>query len=100
MPKRYSAKLKFQIVMELIQGEKTAGEVAKVYGVHPNSASAWRRQFLEKGPEIFAEDNTLQEYEKRIGDLEPLLGKKELEIALSPALCAGACVKNFLGQTR
>jgi transposase-like protein len=51
--------------MELIQGEKTAGEVAKAYGVHPNSASAWRRQFLEKGPEIFAEDNTLQEYEKR-----------------------------------
>ena len=91
MPKQYSAKLKFQIVLELIQGEKTAGEVAKAYGVHPNSASTWRRQFLEKGPEVFAEDNTIQEYEKRIGELEQLLGKKELEIAL---------LKNFLGQTR
>ncbi len=91
MPKRYSAKLKFQIVMELIQGEKTAGQVAKAYGVHPNSASAWLRQFLEKGPEVFAEDNTIQNYEKHIAELEQLLGKKELEIAL---------LKNFLGQAR
>jgi len=91
MPKRYSAKLKFQIVMELIQGEKTTGQVAKAYGVHPNSAIAWRRQFLEKGPEVFTEDNTIQNYEKHIAELEQLLGKKELEIAL---------LKNFLGQTK
>jgi transposase len=31
------------------------------------------------------------EYEKRIADLEQLLGKKEVEIAL---------LKNFLGRTR
>jgi transposase-like protein len=74
--------------------------VAKAYGVHPNSASAWRRQFMEKGPEVFAEDTTIQDYERRIAELEQLLGKKEMEIALSPALRAGASVKNFLGQTR
>ena len=90
MARRYSPKLKFQIVMELLQGEKTAGQVAKAYGVHPNSASAWKRTLLEKGPEIFAKDSTVAEYERRIADLERLLGKKEVEIAL---------LKNFLGQT-
>ncbi len=97
MPKRYSAKLKCQIVIELIQGEKTAGEVAKAYGVHPNSASVWRRQFMEKAPEVFTEDNTIQEYEKRIAELEELLEKKELEIALSPAPRASASLIDFLG---
>ena len=77
--------------MELIQGEKTPGQVAKAYGVHPNSASAWKRIFLEKGPEIFAKDSTVAEYERQIGQLEQLLGKKEVEIAL---------LKNFLGQAR
>jgi len=91
MPKRYPPKLKFQVVMELIQGEKTPGQVAKAYGVHPNSASAWKRIFLEKGPEIFAKDSTVAEYERQIGQLEQLLGKKEVEIAL---------LKNFLGQAR
>jgi len=91
MPKRYSPKLQFQIVLELIQGYKTPGQVAKAYGVHPNSASAWKRNFLEKGPEIFAKDSTVAEYEGRIAKLEQLLGKKEVEIAL---------LKNFLGQAR
>lgn len=91
MSKRYSPKLKFQVVLELLQGDKTAGQVAKVYGVHPNSASAWKRAFLEKGPEIFAKSGTVAKYERRIADLERLLGKKEVEIAL---------LKNFLGQTK
>ncbi|MBU2447577.1 MAG: transposase [Bacteroidetes bacterium] len=91
MPKSYSPKLKFQIVMELIQGEKTPGQVAKEYGVHPNSASAWKRTFLEKGAEVFSQQGTVVEYERRIAELEQLLGKKELEIAL---------LKNFLGRSK
>lgn len=65
--------------------------MAKAYGVHPNSASSWRRTFLEKGPEIFAKGDTVTQYERRIAELEQLLGKKEVEIAL---------LKNFLGRTK
>lgn len=90
MAKRYSPKFKFQVVLELLSGEKTSGQVAKTYGVHPNSASAWKRDFLEKGPEIFARDGTVAEYERRIAELEQLIGKKEVEIAV---------LKNFFGQT-
>ena len=89
MPKSYSPKLKFQVVLELLQGEKTAGQIARAYGVHPNSASTWKRKFMEKGPEVFAKDSTVAEYERQIADLEQLLGKKEVEIAL---------LKNFLGR--
>ncbi len=91
MPKSYSPKLKFQVVLELLQGEKTAGQIARAYGVHPNSASTWKRKFIEKGPEVFAKDSTVAEYERRIADLEQLLGKKEVEIAL---------LKNFLGRSK
>ncbi len=91
MAKRYSPQLKFQIALELLRGDKTPGQVAKAYGVHPSSASAWKRTFLEKGSEVFAQDGTVAEYERRIAELERLLGKKEVEIAL---------LKNFLGRTR
>lgn len=89
MAKRYSPKLKFQVVLELLQGQKSLGQVAKAYGVHPNSASAWKQTLLEQGPEIFAQDGTVAEYERRIAELEQLVGKKEVEIAL---------LKNFLGR--
>ncbi len=50
MAKRYPAKVKFQVVLEMLQGEKTIGQIAKAYGVHPNSIHKWKKEFLEKGP--------------------------------------------------
>jgi len=91
MGKRYSPKLKFQVVTELLGGDKTAAQIAKAYGIHPNTINAWKQTFLEKGPEIFARDGTVAEYECRIAQLEQLIGKKEVEIAV---------LKNFLGRTK
>jgi len=87
--KLYSPKLKFQVVLEAITGEKTPGQIAKQYGIHPNSVGLWKKQFLERGAELFAQDDSVQEYERRLADLEQLLGRKEVEIAL---------LKNFLGR--
>jgi len=89
--RRYTAKFKFQIVLELLSGGKTAAQVAKAYGIHPNTASAWKNAFLEKGAEVFSQSSMIAEYERRIGEMEQLLGKKELGIAL---------LKNLLGRPR
>jgi len=91
MAKRYSPKLKFQVVKEVLQSGNKRGKVARAYGVHSNSVSNWEATFNEKGPEIFEKDGTISEYERRIAHLEQLLGKKEVEIAL---------LKKFLGQDR
>jgi len=82
MGKRYSAKLKFQVVTELLTGDETIAQVAKVYGIHPNTVNAWKKTFQEKGPDIFAQDNIVAQYERQIAGLEQLIGKKEVEIAL------------------
>ena len=34
--RRYTPKLKAQMVLEVLSGEKTPGQVAKAYGGHPN----------------------------------------------------------------
>jgi transposase len=39
--------------------------------------------------EIFGQKTALQEYKKRISELEQLIGHKEMEIALSKSLLAG-----------
>jgi transposase len=91
MGKRYSAKFKFQVVTELLTGDKSPGQIAKAYGVHPNTVNAWKKAFFEKGPEIFSQDSIVAEYERRVAELERLVGRKELEIAL---------LKNFLGRPK
>jgi transposase len=82
MAKSYPPKFKFQVVLELLQGEQSVGQLAKSYDVHPNSILKWKKELLEKGPEIFNRDNSIAEYEVRVAQLEQLLGKKEVEIAL------------------
>ena len=72
---------KFQVVLELLKGDKTPSQVARAYNVHPNSAGLWKREFLEKGPEIFSRDGVVAEYERQLRDLEQLIGKKECRVA-------------------
>jgi hypothetical protein len=51
----------------------------------------WRKHVLEHGADLFERDERAGQVEKRIAELEQLLGRKEVEIAL---------LKNFLGQSR
>ena len=86
MAKRYSAKFKLQVVTELLAGDKRSAQVAKAYGIHPNTVNTRKQTFLEKGPEVFAQDSLVAEYERRIAELERLIGKEEVESALSKKL--------------
>ncbi len=83
----YTAKFKFQVVLEVLKSQRSETETARAYGVHPVTLSKWKTQFLEQGPEIFSGHEAVHQYEQRIAELERLLGQKEVEIAL---------LKNFL----
>ncbi len=87
--KSYSAKLKFQIVLEALTSEQEDAEIARAYNVHPVSLSNWKRQFIDNGAQIFSGNDEVKTYEARVSDLERLLGQKEVELAL---------LKNFLGN--
>jgi transposase len=87
-PKIYTPKFKFQIVLEVLRGERSEVELGRIYGVHHTTISKWKRHFLEHGPDVFGSDEEVERYEKRIAELERLVGRKEVELAL---------LKNFLG---
>jgi transposase len=87
-PKSYTPKFKFQLVLEVLQGERSEVELGRIYGVHHTTISKWKRQFLDHGAELFSSNEELKRYEKRVADLERMIGQKEIELAL---------LKNFLG---
>jgi len=41
----------------------------------------WKAELMERGPSLFSNQTQEKELEKRIRDLEQLIGKKEVEIA-------------------
>jgi transposase len=42
----------------------------------------WKAELMEKGATVFSNETQEKELEKKIRDLEQLIGKKEVEIAL------------------
>ena len=49
----YSPEFKAKIVLQVIQGEKELGEVAKEHNINPNLIRKWRTVFLEKASMVF-----------------------------------------------
>jgi transposase len=84
--KRYTPKLKWQLVVKLLQGEDQI-QLARQHDIHPTSLTGWKQHALEHGENVFTSSAAVQQLEKRNRDLEMLIGKKEVEIAV---------LKNFL----
>ena len=38
---RYTPRFQFQVVLEVLKGDKEAVEIARVYGIHPGTVSNW-----------------------------------------------------------
>jgi transposase-like protein len=51
----HSAAFKAKVVLEAIRGEKTLNELAGLYQIHPNQIGQWRKQALERLPEVFGD---------------------------------------------
>ena len=49
----YTAEFKAKIVLEILQGERELGEVAKEYNINPNLIRKWRTTLLERASQVF-----------------------------------------------
>ena len=84
---KYTAKFKFDRVVESLE-KGSVSEVARQYGFGVNLLSKWRMDFLSKGHIVFENkpDQDLLKLQKKVKQLEQIIGKKEIELNL---------IKNF-----
>jgi len=84
---KYTAKFKFDRVIESLEKDSVS-EIARQYGFGVNLLSKWRMDFLSKGHVIFESkpDNDVIKLQRKVKQLEQLIGKKEIELNL---------IKNF-----
>ena len=88
--RKFTSQTKFKAALDLLQGKRSATEIARTYQVHPNSLLLWKDTVLRRGHELFEAISPAEQHAKQIAELEQLLGRKEVELAL---------LKNFLGRT-
>lgn len=50
----HSAEFKARVALEALKGIKTINQIAQDEGVHPVQVSAWKKELLDRLPEVFA----------------------------------------------
>jgi transposase-like protein len=74
-PRRnHGAVFKAKVALEAIKGEQTLVELSERFQVHPNQITEWKKQLLERAPEIFdkekrSEGPDVKELHAKIGQL-------------------------------
>lgn len=83
--RRWSVAEKVRLVEEAMQPGTSVSYVARRAGISPSQLFAWKRRMLEGGHAAVEADedvvgtSRVRELEKRVRDLERMLGKKTME---------------------
>jgi len=83
--RRWSAAEKVRLVEEAMQPGMSVSFVARQAGISPSQLFAWKRRMLEGGHAAVQADedvvgtSRVRDLEKRVRDLERLLGRKTME---------------------
>jgi transposase len=83
--RRWSTAEKVRMVEEAMQPGMSVSYVARRHGIAPSQLFTWKRRMLEGGFEAIAADedvvgtSKVRDLEKRVRELERLLGRKTLE---------------------
>lgn len=81
--RNHSARFKAKVALEALKGIKTMSELASKYEVHPNQISHWKRQLIEKLPDIFSDkrkERAREDDEKLKAELYRQIGQLKVEL--------------------
>jgi transposase-like protein len=87
--RRWSTAEKVRLVEEAMQPGSSVSFVARRYGLSPSLLFTWKRRMLEGGHQAVQADedvvgtSRVRELERRVRDLERLLGRKTMEAEIS-----------------
>ena len=78
-PRRnHSSVFKAKVALEAVKEEQTLVELAERFQVHPNQITEWKKQLLEKAPEIF-EKGQKNPNEPDLKELHAKIGRLAME---------------------
>jgi transposase len=86
--RQFTAEFKAQRVLEVLSGRKTAAAVCREYQLKPDLLTRWKADFVTHAATVFAGDEAGQQAERRIAELERMVGRLtvELEVAKKAVL--------------
>ena len=81
--RRIEAALKAKAALAAIRGDRTTGELAGQFGVHPTQIGQWKRQLLDGAVEMFSGEQRRKAEDQGvlIAELYEQIGRLQMEAA-------------------
>jgi len=76
---KHSGAFKAKVAIEAIQERETLAELSKKYGIHPNQITRWKKEFLERAPQLFEKTQPADDPEKEMEKMFAKIGQLEME---------------------
>jgi len=80
--RKHTPEFKFKVVLEVLKGELTLGQIASKYELIPNQISNWKKDFLENGAEVFSKkkDSVKTDHAREKALMERKIGELTLSV--------------------
>jgi len=81
--KKHSAKFKFRVALESAKGQKTVGQLAQEFEIHPSQIQAWKKRLREEGAMLFEQKSQTQKQESQqqeVSELYEQIGRLKMEL--------------------
>jgi transposase-like protein len=87
--RKHTPEFKARIALEAIKGIKTISQIAKEFEVHPVMVSAWKKDMMERLPEVFEKKNTRKDkhIEQETEQLQRKVGQLTMEVDFLEKKC-------------
>jgi len=81
--KTYTAEFKAGLVLEILTEQKSIAQASREYGIKDSVISRWKQEFIERSPQVFEKENSRDERDQRIAELERMIGRLAIELEMS-----------------
>ena len=83
---RYTAEFKAKVVLEVLREEESLNQIAAMYDLNPQMVSQWKREFIERAPDVFErKKNSEAKLKKELAEKEDryqkIVGQMSYEIS-------------------
>lgn len=87
--RKHTAEFKARVALEAIKGLETINEIAAKHEIHPVQVGTWKKELLERVPEVFERKNAApdKEVEQERARLERKVGQLSMEVDFLEKKC-------------
>lgn len=78
---RYTPQFKANVAIEALQNTKTHREIAEEFDIHPGMVGKWKKQVIERLPEIFNKSNLTVINEQETKKLKSKVTQLSMEVS-------------------